>query len=57
MFLWTSERQRLGGNAELLRILRDDADGQEAEDEIVGLIADDLMEMIGNPGRGKRLQR
>jgi len=57
VFLWTSERQRLGGNAELLRILRDDADGQEAEDEIVGLIADDLMEMIGNPGRGKRLQR
>jgi len=26
-----------------LRGLRDDADGQEGEDEIVGLIADDLM--------------
>src|SRR5437016_14452597 len=38
-----SERQRLGGDAELLRVLRDDADGQEAEDEIVGLIVDDLM--------------
>ncbi len=38
-----SEGQRLGGDAELLGILRDDADGQEAEDEIVGLIADDLM--------------
>ena len=53
MFLWTSERQRLGGDAELLRVLRDDADGQEAEDEIVGLVVDDLMEMMWNPGRVK----
>ena len=38
-----SKTQRLGGDAEFLRVLGDDADGQEAEDEIVGLIADDLV--------------
>ena len=41
--LRSSERQRICGDAEFLRVLGDDADGQEAEDEIVGLIADDLM--------------
>ena len=38
-----SKTQRLGGDAEFLRVLGDDADGQEAEDEVVGLVADDLM--------------
>jgi hypothetical protein len=39
----SSESERLGGDAEFLRVLGDDADGQEAEDEIVGFVADDLM--------------
>ena len=43
MFVAWSERQRLCSDAEFLRVLGDDADGQEAEDEIVGLIADDLV--------------
>ncbi len=43
MFVAWSKRQRISGDAEFLRVLGDDSDGQEAEDEIVGLIADDLM--------------
>ena len=38
-----SKTQRLCGDAELLGVLGDDSDGQEAEDEVVGLVADDLM--------------
>jgi hypothetical protein len=47
--LRSSKHHRVGRDAELLRVLRDDADGQEAEDEIVGFVADDLM-IVEVPG-------